>query len=38
MEQKKKFERPELNVIQFSNEDIIVTSGEFGEENEPGDE
>lgn len=24
----KKFERPELIIIQFANEDIIVTSGE----------
>ena len=37
--EKKKFERPELEVIQFNNEDIIVTSsnGGMGGGSEPGD-
>ena len=31
MEKKKRFENPELEIIQFANEDVIVTST-FGEE------
>lgn len=40
MDNKKKFEKPELEVIEFTNEDIIVTSsgGDFGDPDpKPGD-
>ena len=30
MENKKKFEKPELEVIEFTNDDIITESGTFG--------
>ena len=40
MNTKKKFENPEAIIVAFSNEDIIVTSGEFGQwwGQNPGDE
>ena len=31
MENKKKFEKPELEVIEFTNDDIITESGGLGE-------
>ena len=31
MENKKKFERPEIEIVEFKVEDIIVTSGAFGD-------
>ena len=34
---KKKFEKPELIIIQFSNEDIIVTSGDHDPVNTNGE-
>ena len=30
MNNKKKFEKPEMEVIEFTNDDIVTTSGEFG--------
>lgn len=38
MENKKKFEKPEMEVIEFTNDDIVTTSGEFGDPgSKPGD-
>ncbi len=38
MENKKKFEKPELEVIEFTNDDIITESGGFGNPDpKPGD-
>lgn len=31
MDNKKKFEKPELEIVEFNSEDIIVTSGQFGD-------
>ncbi len=40
MENKKKFQHPEAIIVAFSDEDIIVTSGDLNEgyPQEPGDE
>ena len=40
MEKKNKFEFPEAIIVEFNNEDIIVTSSVFGDlfGGEPGDE
>lgn len=32
MEKKKRFENPELEIMLFTNDDIITRSGEFGDE------
>lgn len=38
MDNKKKFEKPELEIVEFNSEDIIVTSGQFGDpDSKPGD-
>ncbi len=39
MDNKKKFEKPELEIVEFNSEDIIVTSGgQFGDPDpKPGD-
>lgn len=34
LEDKKRFEKPELEVIEFTNDDIITKSGEFGNPDE----
>ena len=36
MDNKKKFEKPELEIIEFTNDDIITESGESGDFNNPG--
>ena len=37
MEKKYRFEKPELEIIEFTNEDIITTSGgDFGDTNQGG--
>ena len=33
LEDKKKFEKPELEVIEFTNDDIITGSGDFDDPN-----
>ena len=33
LEDKKKFEKPELEVIEFTNDDIITDSADFGDPN-----
>lgn len=38
MENKKKFEKPELEIVEFTNDDIITESGAFGPQGpQPGD-
>lgn len=38
MENKKKFEKPELEIVEFTNDDIITESGVFGPQGpQPGD-
>ena len=38
MDKKKKFEKPELEIVEFTNDDIITESGDFGEVGpQPGD-
>ena len=34
LKDKKRFEKPELEVIEFTNDDIITKSGEFGNPDE----
>lgn len=34
MEKKNIFEKPELEIIEFTNEDIITASGDFGDTNQ----
>ena len=33
MDNKKKFEKPELEIIEFTNDDIITESGDLGDPN-----
>ena len=38
LDKKKRFENPELEIVEFNSEDIIVTSGQFGDPDpKPGD-
>ena len=38
MHNKKKFEKPELEIVEFTNDDIITESGNFGPQGpQPGD-
>ena len=38
MDNKKKFEKPELEIIEFTNDDIITDSGDLGDPGpKPGD-
>lgn len=31
MDKKKRFEIPELEIVEFTNDDILTTSGDFGD-------